>query len=116
VRGPARRPRTQLGGGQRVGGQHRVVERAHGGVPGGVGHLGHRHGGPLDERPGGLRAAGAREREGPCAELVVQQALELPGAVADRRRQRGHPAAVDEPVVDQPHRARDHVAAHVPCR
>ena len=101
----------------RGGGEHfanGVVELAHTAEPGGEGDVGHRQIRRLDQDPRGLGTLRPGERQGPGAELVGQQPVEVTAAVAEMLGQPRHALTVDETVGDQAHRPSDEVAAQIP--
>ncbi len=116
ARGVPRGPGAKVARGERVHLAHGVVEGAHGGEAGREGDVRHRQVRRLDERPRGLRALGAGQGEGSRAQLGVQLAFDLPGAVAEAGGESGDALAVDDAVGDQPHGAGHEVGPHVPLR
>src|ERR1700722_16587070 len=85
--------------------QHRRVELADAGEAGRERDVAHRQAGRLGERPGGLRALRAAERQRAGPELDRQEAADLPLLVAEAAGEPGDALAVDHSVRDEPHRA-----------
>ncbi|CAM5247048.1 hypothetical protein SCALM49S_03143 [Streptomyces californicus] len=114
----AAEPRARFGaqgaGGAGVDLPDGVVELADAGETGRENDVGHRQPGGLEEHPGGVGALGAGERDGPGAQLSVELALDLPGAVAQPPGESGDALAVHDAVADEPHRPADDVRADVP--
>src|SRR5207253_1854110 len=72
--------------------------------------------GRLDQHARGLRPLGAGNRKRTGAELTEQQPVEMALTDGEPARQSGDAVAIDGPIRNQPHRAADEVAAHVPFR
>ena len=111
-----RRPAAQLRGGARVDLADRVVELAHAREAGRVGDVDQAQRGGLDQDACGLRALRAGQRERAGAQLGGELAREVALAVGQPAREAVDAFAVDDPIGNQPHRARREIAAAIPLR
>ncbi len=93
-----------------------VVELADALEPGRECDISDRDVGGLEQRPGGLRPLGPRQRKGAGPDLAHKHAVKLAFAVPEPFGQPGDAVGIDRPVEDELHRACGHVCPPQPLR
>jgi hypothetical protein len=93
-----------------------VVKLADAREAGGESHAGDGQVGRLDEKPRGVGAPGAGERERPGPDLGREQPVQMTLRVAEAPREAGHTLPVHDAVGDETHSPRDEIGPGVPLR